>query len=362
VIAVVLLAILALESKSSGEYSITPGDSTPVAPLIKVSGLQTNSHPGRILFTDVYLQPLSEWQLILTHFQKHVQVVPADELTEPGVSTSELNAQGYLEMYDAKHSAEVAAFRAVGWPVHPTPSGTVITGVEENSPASRAKLAVGDLITGLNSKPVRSACQLIGLSHDTPPGTSEVLDIDKVKISSSGRFTYGAPSTVRVTTASLPSDLDQASCGASGRAKSWVGIALEDGFHYKLPATVSINTANIGGPSAGLAMTLALINKLSEGSLTGGHVVAATGTMSPNGQVGAVGGVEEKAVAVHNAGATYFIVPDGGGDVDAAKAADQPDLTILPVRSLKQVLADLKRIGGATPTPLTTPRDTDSSG
>jgi Lon-like protease len=361
VIAIVLIAILALEAKSSGEYSITPGTSTPVAPLVKVSGVSTNKHPGRILFTDVYLQSLSEWQLILTHFQKHVQVVNADQLIEPGVSTSELNAQGYLEMYDAKHGAEVAAFRALGWRVAPTKSGTVITAVEENSPASRAKLAVGDLITGMNSTPVRSACQLITLSHDTPPNTSEVLDIDKVKISNSGKFTYAAPSMVRVTTAALPSDLTQTGCGESTRAKSWVGIALEDGFHYPLPAKVSINTANIGGPSAGLAMTLALINKLSHGSLTGNHIVAATGTMSTNGQVGAVGGVEEKAVAVHNAGATYFIVPDGGGDVNAAKAADQPDLTILPVRSLKQALADLKRIGGVTPTPLTKPSDTESS-
>ena len=356
-IAIVLIGILALESKSSGEYSITPGDSTPVAPLIKLSGVATNKHPGRILFTDVFLQPLSEWQLFLTHFQKHVQVVPADELTEPGVSTSELNAQGYLEMYDAKHSAEVVAFRAVGWRVPTTKTGTVITGVVENSPASRAKLAVGDLITGLNSTPVRSACQLISLTHNIAPDTAEVLDIDKVKISNSGRFTYDAPSTVRVTTAALPSTLDQTGCGG-GRAKSWVGISLEDGFHYRLPASVSINTANIGGPSAGLAMTLALINKLSAGSLTGGHVVAATGTISPDGQVGAVGGVEEKAVAVHNAGATYFFVPNGGGDVDAAKAADQPDLTIVPVRSLNQVLADLKRIGGVSPTPLTKPSDT----
>ncbi len=308
----------------------------------------------------MYLQPLSSWQLFLTHFQKHVQVVPADELTEPGVSTSELNAQGYLEMYDAKHSAEVVAFRAVGWRVPTTKTGTVITGVVENSPASRAKLAVGDLITGLNSTPVRSACQLISLTHNIAPGTTEVIDIDKVKISTSGasllrrtvhsarHHGHGAeqPRSDGVSRASVSLD------------SSFLGVTLEDGFHYRLPANVSINTANIGGPSAGLAMTLALINKLSAGSLTGGHVVAATGTISPDGQVGAVGGVEEKAVAVHNAGATYFFVPNGGGDVDAAKAADQPDLTIVPVRSLKQVLADLKRIGGVSPTPLTKPSDT----
>ncbi|MGB7104633.1 MAG: S16 family serine protease, partial [Acidimicrobiales bacterium] len=118
---------------------------------------------------------------------------------------------------------------------------------------------------------------------------------------------------------------------------------------------VNINTANIGGPSAGLAMTLTLINELSGGSLTGHHIVAATGTMTVNGRVGAVGGVEEKAVAVHRAGATYFIVPDGGGNVDAARAADQPDLTILPVTSLKQALRDLQRLGGVKPVALTKP-------
>ena len=77
--------------------------------------------------------------------------------------------------------------------------------------------------------------------------------------------------------------------------------------------------------------------------------------MSANGQVGAVGGVEEKAVAAHRAGATYFLVPDGDGDVDAARAADQPDLTILPVSSLKQALQDLQRLGGVKPVALSKP-------
>lgn len=355
-LAVILLGILALESHQSGEYSITPGDGTPVASLIKIGGVATNAHPGKILFTDVYLTPLSQWQLFLSHFQSHVQVVPASALVEPGVSTSELNNQGYLEMSDAKQAAEVAAFRAVGWHVPATATGTVITGVVESSPASRANLSVGDLITGVGTTPVRSSCQLIATLHDVPADTLVTLDLDKVKISSSGTLSYEAPSTLHVTTAKVPSSVAESGCpGVSGPDHSWLGIALENGYHYHLPATVSINTANIGGPSAGLAMTLALINKLSHGSLTGKNVVAATGTMSPDGQVGAVGGVEEKAVAVHNAGAKYFIVPDGDGNVDAARAADQPDLTILPVTSLKEALADLRKIGGARPSPITRP-------
>jgi len=353
---VVLVVIIVLGRISTNEYAITPGDATPVAPLVKIGGVKTNDHADRILLTDVYLSSLTAWQWITMHFQSHVQFIPADELVEPGVSTSELDAQGFLEMSDAKQAAEVAAFRALGWRIPATPSGTIVTAVVNSSPASTAHLSVGDKIVGMNSTSIDSDCALVSALHPLAPGTTVTLKVNKVKISSVGVLSYGATSMVKVTTAALPSGLGATNCpGVTGTNRSWLGVSLEDGFHTPLPATVSIDTANIGGPSAGLAMTLAMINKLSGGSLTGHHVVAATGTMAMDGQVGGVGGVEEKAVAVHRAGATYFIVPDGDGDVQAARAADQPDLTILPVRSLNQALADLRRLGGVAPVALTKP-------
>jgi PDZ domain-containing protein len=114
-----------------------------------------------------------------------------------------------------------------------------------------------------------------------------------------------------------------------------------------------VNTANIGGPSAGLAMTLTIIDKLSAGSLTGHRVIAATGTMAPNGVVGDVGGVAEKTVAVQRAGASIFFVPDV--EVATARSVAGPGLKIVGVRSLSQVLSDLHRLGGASPKPLTKP-------
>ncbi len=348
--------ILVLETASTNDYALTPGQATPVAPLVTIKGgVQTNAHPSKILLVDVYLSSLSVWEWIKVHFQSHVQIVPADELVEPGVSTSELSAQGFLEMSDAKQAAEVAAFRALGWHVPATPTGAVITAVVDATPASRAGLTVGDEIVGVNDTAIHSGCALVSYLHDLAPGTRLTLHLSKVKISSTGVLSYNAVSTVHVVTSAAPSD-DVSGCpGVSGSDKSFLGIAYENGYRYTLPAVVNINTTNIGGPSAGLAMTLTLINKLSHGSLTGGHIVAATGTMAPNGQVGGVGGVEEKAVAAHDAHAQYFIVPDGDGDVDAARAANQPGLTILPVTSLKEALKDLRKLGGATPVPITTP-------
>jgi PDZ domain-containing protein len=357
VLVIVLVGIIVLGRVQTNDYAITPGTSTPVAPLVKIDGVKTNSHDDQILLTDVYLSTLTAWQWITEHFQSHVQFIPADELVEPGVSTSELDAQGYLEMSDAKQAAEVAAFRALGWTIPATPSGTVITGVVAPSPANTAGLGVGDEIVGVNSTSIDSDCALVDSIHDLAPGTTVTLKVDRVKISNVGVLSYGSTtSSIKVTTAAVPSGLGDTGCpGVTGVNRSWLGVSLEDGFRAPLPATVNIDTADIGGPSAGLAMTLTMINKLSSGSLTGHHIVAATGTMAMDGQVGAVGGVEEKAVAVHRAGATYFIVPDGGGNVAAARAADQPDLTILPVSSLKQALQDLRRLGGVKPIALSKP-------
>jgi PDZ domain-containing protein len=98
---------------------------------------------------------------------------------------------------------------------------------------------------------------------------------------------------------------------------------------------------------------LTIIDKLSHGSLTGHRVIAATGTIAPDGQVGDVGGVAEKTVAVQRAGATIFFVPDV--EVSTARSAAGPGLRIVGVSSLHQVLTDLHRLGGASPVPLTKP-------
>jgi Lon-like protease len=109
-----------------------------------------------------------------------------------------------------------------------------------------------------------------------------------------------------------------------------------------------VHTQNIGGPSAGLAMTLGIMDKLSTGRLTGNRIVAASGTIDPNGNVGDVGGVAEKTIAVERAGATVFFVPSVELKVAQSKAT--PQLHVYGVRNLDQVLRDLKHLGGKVPT------------
>ena len=351
---VVFVAVVGLGSWNISQYALTPGDATPVGPLVKISGVATDPHHDRIMLTDVYLQSLTALQWITLHFQSHVEFVSADQLLYPGVPADELSAQGYLEMSDSKQAAEVAAFRALGWKVPATATGALITAVIAPSPARAAGVRVADKIVTVNDSVVTSSCGVIAAVHSLAPGVVVTLGLERAHISGSGVLSWGAPTPLKLTTASVPSGLGEPNCaGVHGASRSWLGVSLEDAVRYALPATVSIDTSNIGGPSAGLAMTLTLIDQLSRGSLTGHRSIAATGTIDASGAVGDVGGVAEKTVAVQRAGATVFLVPQV--EVATAQQAAQPGLKIIGVTTLAQALRDLRALGGERPVPLSTP-------
>lgn len=127
-----------------------------------------------------------------------------------------------------------------------------------------------------------------------------------------------------------------------------VGFYPYDTRQVDLPFDLDINTGSIGGPSAGLAFTLTLIDELTPGELTGGGSIAVTGTIDLDGGVGAIGGLPQKAAAVAQQGVDVFIVPtaQGDDDIEAARAAAGRDLEIIPVATLDEALAALERLGG----------------
>jgi PDZ domain-containing protein len=131
-------------------------------------------------------------------------------------------------------------------------------------------------------------------------------------------------------------------------SRTIIGIVPADTRTVSLPFEVEIDTDQIGGPSAGLAFTLALIDELSPGELTGGIRVAATGTMSADESVGAIGALRQKTVAVRQSGAQVFLVPASQSEEELAEArrVAGKGLRIVPVASLAEALAVLEELGG----------------
>jgi PDZ domain-containing protein len=127
-----------------------------------------------------------------------------------------------------------------------------------------------------------------------------------------------------------------------------VGFLPFDTQRVELPFELDIDTGRIGGPSAGLAFTLTLIDELTPGELTGGQNIAVTGTIQLDGSVGAIGGLRQKASAVSQAGVDVFIVPaaQGEADLERARRAGGEGLRIIPVATVDEALAALEELGG----------------
>ena len=122
----------------------------------------------------------------------------------------------------------------------------------------------------------------------------------------------------------------------------------------ELPFEIDIDTGRIGGPSAGLAFTLTLIDELSEGDLLGGRDVAVTGEIDIDGAVGAIGGLPQKVSAVKQIGVDHFLVPasQSAESLAQARLVAGDDVEIIEVATLDDALAALQRLGGDAVVPL----------
>jgi PDZ domain-containing protein len=357
-ILVVIIGLVIWSNKHlSNEFAITPGLAQPVGPLISVSDHPHSAARQTIMLTDVYLTQLTTWQWLIDqiHPPAHEEFISLSMLTD--FPASQLTAQAYLQMFDSKSFAKVAAMRALGLHVGGTPIGATVYGFPTDSPAASV-LSVGDRVVAAQGMPIRNECDLVRAASRVGPGQRLSLMVQHVRISGTGVFGYMPPTSVEVHVASVPADAGQSRCpGNPSLVASYplgtplAPMFLEDATRWHFPVSVSIKTPSIGGPSAGLAMTLGVIDALSKTSITGTLKIAATGEIDQYGNVLDVGGVAEKTIAVENAGATVFLVPTQ--EFGVARSAASGGLKVIEVATLGQALRAIERLSGVTPVPIT---------
>jgi PDZ domain-containing protein len=310
------------------EYALVPGQAQSVAGLIHVPGDRGHTIDGTTLLTDVGVQPVTLTSWLPDKLNDNTSLVPQSELTG-NLPVSEFDAQGTVDMEESQLTANAVALRQLGYAVPEHDVGATVYAIQPGSPAWHT-LHVGDVITAVDGKPTPNPEALVDAVRRLAPGAVATLRV--------GSIAHPLPGhDVRVT---LGSRRD-----TSGQRVPFVGIlSLGTQPQYRQPFTVHINSDNIGGPSAGLAFTLGILNSLSNGHLTGGRTIAATGTIRPDGSVGDVGGVAQKTVAVERAHASIFLVPKV--ELATARQHAGAGLTVLGVTSLHQALHDLQHLGG----------------
>ncbi len=346
-LALVVVAGLVASRVSVNYYVLTPGDATPVSKYIEVPSSDNHPVTGTILLTDVFVTSLNALSYLRYKFlDSNNEIVPGPELLGPTPNENQYLDQGYIQMAQAQDNATASALRRLGYVVTSTHAGTLVYGVEPRSPATRS-LKVGQVITAVNTTPTPTACDLVRTLHGMTPGTTVSLTVEQNSISNSGQIVPGPTVSEPMRLAAPPRGLSDSGCGLSGGPTAYMGIDPQTQLDWHFPVAVTVHTQDIGGPSAGLAMTLGIMDKLSTGRLTGDRVVAATGEIDQYGNVGDVGGVAEKTVAVERAGATVFFVPSVELGVARSKAG--PQLHVYGVKNLNQTLRILERLGGRVP-------------
>jgi Lon-like protease len=316
---------------ANGELALPTGE-----PCVRLVLPKDKSHPldGQLRMVDVEVAqagPLdwTEYELGLLGNSRQLVPVAAYAGTTP---TSELGCQDTQEMASADQDAALAALAVLSYKVDQKPLGVQVDTVLAGTPAWKAGLECNDVITAVNGKPVLTAAALTAALAPLQPG-----DV----VSLTDRPALGGPVKQVKVRLARPSE-DALADGFDGRA--YMGLEVETRVKPVLPFPVSVNAGAIGGPSAGLAFTLAILDALSNGKLTGGHKVAATGTIDPQGDVGQVGGVQGKTVAVEKAGAQVFFVPKA--EYPDAESVAQGHMKVVPVSTLGQVLQTLQRSYG----------------
>ena len=332
-------------------YVLTPGVAQSVAPLVSVPKDRAHRLHGDVFLTDVYLTQVTALGYLFDKLRSDAQMLPAAQVLGPATPPSQLVAQGYLQMEQSQSAAKAAALTRLGYHVRVHDAGVAVFAVVPRSPASKV-LAVGQVVTAVDGHRTRDACMFAQRLASRRPGDPVVLTVERSHLNAHAELVPGATVRERVRLGrwprSVPHPTPTPSCPGTGwHGQGFLGVEAQTQQAFHFPFPVTLRTTSIGGPSAGLAMTLGIIDLLWDGNLTGGREIAATGTIAPTGAVGEVGGIPEKTVAVERAGATVFFVP--AAQVATATSKATPSLRVYGVRSLAQVLADLRRLGGSVP-------------
>jgi PDZ domain-containing protein len=250
--------------------------------VVDIKGTQTHPTSGHLDMTTVSQRDdLSLAEALTLWLSGQQQLMPRDLVYPPGQSREEIDKANDADFKESEHSAEYAALGYLKYP-----QAVIVAAVNDPGP-SVSKLQAGDSVQAVNGTPVATVEQFTSYLKNTKPGQQVTVDF---------RRKNASPGVAQIT---LGSNKD--------RKYGFAGLSVMNAPWA--PFVVDFNLANVGGPSAGLMFSLAVVDKLTTGNLAGSKFVAGTGTIKPDGTVGRIGGIVHKMTAARDAGATVFLVP-----------------------------------------------------
>lgn len=323
-------------------YALVPAAAQPVSNRVSYGDdlgddIAVDTDPdGRVFFVTIAEPPqslLGYWVgqdepeiLFTTYAEKYGGQTPSQQRT---VSLQMMSSSAQVAQY---YALTLAGYDARLVP-HVLVAGAGCVEVLDNRCVKEGKLRdelqVGDEVVNIDGAPVGTSAEIAAALVGRKPG--DVVEVVILR-QDEGELT-------------LQLDLVESPVDA---AAGIIGILPYETASVDLPFEMTIDTGEIGGPSAGLAFTLTLIDELTDGDLLGGLDVAVTGTIELDGSVGAIGGLPQKASAVRQAGLDYFLVPatQSAEELAAAREIAGEGVELIPVANVDEALAALAELGG----------------
>lgn len=309
-------------------YITKPGMAEELKPYVQVEG--GYKEEGDFMLVTVSMGRANIVNFLSAQFNKYHEVFKDEEILQQGESDEEYQ---FRQAYAMEHSQNVAiynAYKRANQSVSFENKGVLVAGITAGMPAD-GKLELGDRIISVDNQSFQTAEEFIAYLNEKKAG-------DTIKIQ---YIRNGKQKEENLTLKQIPQD----------KSRAGIGVSILTDKKLVVSPEVKIDAHNIGGPSAGLMFTLEIYNQLIEKDITKGHEIAGTGTINEKGEVGPIGGISQKVVAAHDAGAEVFFAPNEKGAEnsnykDAVKTAKDigTKMKIVPVDTLDDALNYLEKM------------------
>lgn len=311
------------------KYIESPGSADNLKSYVTIHGYP-DRHKGSFMITSVYLQQARPVTYVWAKLTPYASIESASDVTG-GQSGKTFDRVQNFYMQSAINQAIAVAFKAAHRSVKTDYLGIYVLQIEKNS-KFRGKIKVGDTITKVD-----------GHHFNTAQGYQKFIAKKKV----------GTPLTVTYTHNGKEHSVTKPLVKIA-TSKAGIGIVLTDNTKVHTTPKVNVNPGQLGGPSGGLMFTLQIYEQITGKDLRHGKKIAGTGTISRDGTVGEIGGIDKKVIAAHRAGAKIFFAPyvkpsklilkyedDHKTNYQLAKETAKkyaPNMKVVPVKSFKQAV------------------------
>lgn len=333
--AVFLVPVNAVIEAPGPTWNVLDNGSSSDQDVLKVSGTETYPTEGALRMTTVSVSgcpgyPVTTADLIAAWFSADKRIVDRNEVCPQDQSAEQVEETGKAQMTASQDSAVIAALVETG------KAGAMhLTVTEVTEQQTSTEIQAGDVLEtitpqGGQTTTLASFSQLRELMTTIPEGTRVTLGVRRGDQKASAALTTIAPQ--------------------EGTTGSLLGLSLKISVDSPVEATFGLS--DVGGPSAGMMFALGVVDEITPGSLTGGKDISGTGTIDMTGQVGPIGGIQQKMAGARESGSTFFLAP--ASNCNEVKGHEPKGMQVFAVNTLHEAVAATEAIASGNTSGLAT--------